>query len=63
MEVAEIRAKCLELAHRPDLLPDEVIKRAGAYEAYVLGAAKAETPDNPLPKRGPGRPPGKTGKR
>jgi len=60
INVADVRIKCLQLAHRPDLLPQDVVERAKVYEAFIQGEAKADNSDKPT--RGPGRPPGKTGK-
>ena len=59
MILAEIRIKCLELAHRSDLLPLEVVSRASEYERFVLRDGDNESLDNRSPKR-PGRPAGKT---
>ncbi len=57
MDIAQIRLECLKLAHRLDILPNEVIHRAMVYEAYVVQREK-EMPDNRTPKR----PGGQTGK-
>ena len=35
MDTCEIKLKCLELAHRSDLPPLEVISRAKLYEQYI----------------------------
>ena len=35
--IAQIRLKCIELAHRHDLMPEMVIDRAAKYESYVTG--------------------------
>ena len=59
MNLAEIRIKCLELAHRSDLIPSEVVERAMCYEQYVVGSEQSDLLDNRNPKR-PGRPAGKT---
>jgi hypothetical protein len=51
MDIAQIRLECLKLAHRLDHLPDMVIDRAKAYEAFVVGTVK--TGDSGQPTHGP----------
>jgi hypothetical protein len=58
--IVQIRLECLKLAHRADLLPNEVVNRSMEYEQYVVG--ELQVPDNQHPRR-PGRPAGKTAQR
>jgi len=51
MDIAQIKLECIKLAHRNDLLPNDVINRAKMYEEYVLD--NLET--SPVARRG--RPP------
>jgi hypothetical protein len=51
MDIAEIRIECIKLAHRNDLLPQEIVNRAKIYEQYLLD--NLET--SPVARRG--RPP------
>jgi len=51
MNIAQIKLECLQLAHRSDLQPNEVISRAKVYEEYLLD--NLET--SPVARRG--RPP------
>lgn len=37
MEERDIRLACLKLAHEASHSPDEVVRRADAYAAFVLG--------------------------
>ena len=59
MDIAQIRLEALKLAHRHDHLPEMVIDRAKAYEAFVTGTAQAGEVDNlPIGPQGRrGRPP------
>lgn len=51
MDIAQIKLECLQLAHRSDLLPQDIVDRAKIYQAYVL--ENLET--SPVARRG--RPP------
>jgi hypothetical protein len=53
MDIAQTRIECLQLAHRADLTPQDVVDRAKFYESYVL--ENVET--RPVARRG--RPPSK----
>lgn len=44
MDTCEIKIKCLELAHRSDLPPSEVISRAKLYEQYINPKADSKEP-------------------
>jgi hypothetical protein len=57
IDVAQIRLECLKLAHRLDHLPEMVIDRARAYEAFVTGTAQAGESGQPTH-----RPTGQAGK-
>jgi hypothetical protein len=61
MDIAQIRLEALKLAHRHDQLPEMVIDRAKAYEAFVTGTAKAD--ESRQPTHGPTGQTGKTAKR
>lgn len=52
MDTCEIKIKCLELAHRSDLPPLEVISRAKLYEQYInpLADLKESKPRQATPK-------------
>jgi len=60
-DIAFVRLEALKLAHRHDHLPEMVIDRAKAYEAYVVGTAKAD--DSGEPTQRPTGQAGKTAKR
>ena len=51
MDISQIKLECLQLAHRADLIPQDVVNRAKIYQAYVL--ENLET--SPMARRG--RPP------
>jgi hypothetical protein len=40
MNTCEIKLKCLELAHRSDLPPVEVVARAEIYRRYIEDVAE-----------------------
>jgi hypothetical protein len=44
MDTCEIKLKCLELAHRSDLPPLEIISRAKLYEQYINPQAGSKEP-------------------
>lgn len=42
MNACEIKLKCLELAHRNDLPPVEVVARAEIYRRYLANEAETK---------------------
>jgi hypothetical protein len=57
IDIAQIRLEVLKLAHRHDHASEMVIDRARAYEAFVIGTAKADESGQPTQ-----RPTGQAGK-
>lgn len=49
IDIAQIRLQCLQLAHRHDKTPEDVVAVAKAYEQYVAG----ESPAKPKRSWGP----------